>query len=320
MVPRGARSLVAFAALGALCAARLESQSASCDSVFFPRTQDWTQDTLFLAAEGGYGVRPVPDDQAQLALLLLTDSLKVPQPLALPPVAGKLFGLRPENREDRSIHHVSQSLAAEAFVLLTARGEVKEIGLSQTSLVPDVDAALVDALRRAVPAGALKAYADAARGSGGAVFIQLRTLALPKFETRITLKEQIDARNRSALVPEIASARKMTRGGRATFPLRILRVPLVAATSAAAERKRGPSVTFPPGELSRSFDGTVHVEFVIGTNGKLVPGTMRLVDAATYGYAASVLRSLERYEWQPAMAGSCPIAQHMAYTFTFEVR
>ncbi|HEX2718957.1 MAG TPA: hypothetical protein VHM67_14895, partial [Gemmatimonadaceae bacterium] len=243
-----------------------------------------------------------------------------PQPLPLPPIAGKLFGNRAEGKNDRNIHHISQAFAAEAVVLFGAKGEVKQVALTQTSLVSSVDAALVDGLKRAVAADALRPYAEAAKGIGGGVFVQLRTLPLPKFGDRVSMKDQFADRDRSLIAPPVRSERKMTRGGSAVLPLRVLRVPIVAATLAASERKSGPRPAFPQGELDRSFDGTVHVEFVIGTDGRVLPGTLRLADATTYGYAAALVRSLERSEWNPAMAGSCPVAQHMAYTFTFEVR
>ncbi|HEX2718193.1 MAG TPA: hypothetical protein VHM67_10965 [Gemmatimonadaceae bacterium] len=312
-------TLCLTAALG-FAAAPLAAQSPACDSVFFPRESGWAQDTLFLGIDGGYGLRPVDEGQAQFTLTLLADSLRLPQPLPLPPIAGRLFGDRAEKKGDRNIHHMSQAFAAEGVILFGTKGELKQVVLTQTSLVPTVDAALLDALKRAAAADVFRPYADAAKGVGGSVFVQLRTLPIPKFGERVSIKDQFEARDRSLIAPPLRSERKMTRGGSATLPLRVLRVPIVAATAAASERKSGPRPAFPQGELDRSFDGTVHVEFVIGADGRVLPGTMRLADATTYGYAAALLRSLERSEWNPAMAGSCPVAQHMAYSYTFEVR
>ena len=280
----------------------------ACRPALEPMAGAFTTDTLFLSLDPGYGIKPVAEEMQLTALSVIADSLALPTPLPMPPVIAKTFtfpGSGPGG---------AQGLMGEAFVELNGKGEVKRVGLSQSTLISRLDDALIAAVKSGVNNGAFMAYEQAARGPGGFVFIGLRTIPLPQFREKAA--EYV--RQPLAGVP-LPQAEAPKKGAIATFPVRELRIPIVRLTSAPAVPGAGPKPVVPMRERESRQDGFVHVEFVIGADGRVLPGTFRLANAMTAGYARAVQRAVESYTFTPAMIDGCGVPARLSYSFTFDV-
>jgi len=312
---------VFFLIAGALLASRaaagqgVPTAAKDCTAPLEP-SGAYTADTLLLAVDPGYGIKPVDSTLAQTALAVVSDALVLPSPLALPPVIVMTYGAAMGD-STRTVSGGAQGFMGEAFVEIERNSKVKRVGLSQTTLVNALDVALVDAVQKAADQGAFMAYQDAARGKGGFVFVLLRTMPLPAFKEKA---EDYKHPESLGLVPTPYLTQTMKKkGDLVTLPIRALRVPIVTLTSGLAITKRGPDPAFPFSELRGRQDGFVNIEFVVGADGGVIPGTLRLANAMTTDYATAVINSLKDYRFKPAMAGACPVAARMTYTFTFDV-
>ena len=310
-------ALAGAASTGAGQGAPPNASAATCPAPLEQLPGAYTTDTLILALDPGYGIKPIDSTIALTALATVGDALALPAPLALPPVIVQWFRGGPSTADDQP-GGGAQGFMAEAFVEIERGGKVKRVGLTQTSLVGSIDAALVAAVQKAADEGAFLAYKDGIIDRSAYIVVQLRTMPIPTF----TEKARDYTRPESdPLVPTPYGRQDQVKkkGGVVVLPLRVLHVPLVRLTSRLEVTKRGPDPAFPMGELNGRQDGFVNVEFVVGADGKLVPGTLRLANAMTAGYAKAVINALDRYRFKPAMAGACPVAARETYTFTFDV-
>ncbi|HEX2779428.1 MAG TPA: energy transducer TonB [Gemmatimonadaceae bacterium] len=300
-------ALVAALAVAAPLAAQAPAPAPSCPAPLEPIGNSYAQDTLLLVLDPGYGLAPQPENVQQSALAAVFQGLELPTPLPLPVVITRLFA-------NGGSMAGSQGFTAEAFVEIGGNGKVKRTGLSQTSLVPPIDQALLTAVTTAADSGAFEPYQKAARGPGGFVFVELRTVDLPAFDQKVTdYLRQPD--------PMVAPRRRPPpKGEPARLPIKLLRIPLMRLTSQAEVPKPGPHPVFPQRELDANQDGFVNFEFVIGADGRLVPGTLRIANSMTPGYARAVLKAVEDFKFVPATAGGCGVAQREVWTFNFEVR
>lgn len=298
---------LAAASLAAPLAAQRPAPVSACKSIQFV-PDAYTDDTLFLALDPGYGIRPVGLDLEQTGLAVIADSLVLPKPLPIPPVLTRW------STSGGGSETGARGVMAEAFVELDGKGKAKRVGLSQTSLAGPLDDALVAAVKAGVNNGAFMAFEKAARGPGGFVFVQLRTVPMPSFKEKAA--DFVKQPFAGTPLPQTPAPKK---GEIATFPVSVVRIPVVRLTSGPSVPKPGPSPAFPMSERGAGQDGFVNVEFVIGGDGHLVPGTLRLANAMTAGYAKAVMKAIERYDFVPAMAGDCGIPARLAYTFTFDL-
>jgi hypothetical protein len=173
--------VLAVLATAALLASPLAAQRPSavpaCKSINLVQG-NYSEDTLFLALDPGYGIKPVAPEVSQTSLAVIADSLVLPTPLPMPPVLVRWTSMG-GGEETATL-----GLMAEAFVELDGKGKPKRAGLSQTSLSGPIDDALVAAVKAGMNNGAFMGFEKAARGPGGYVFVQLRTVPLPKFRRR----------------------------------------------------------------------------------------------------------------------------------------
>jgi hypothetical protein len=289
------------------------TNARACNPTLVP-AGSFSADTLFLAIDPGYGIKPVDSAAALTALSVVGNALTLPEPLTLPPAIMTTYSTESDDGA-QMLSSGAQGFMGEAFVEIQRNGNIKRIGLSQTTLVTANDAALLDAVQKAADADAFKAYREAARGRGGFVFVLLRTIPLPSFKAKA---EDYKTREALALVPAPYAAPGLRKkGDRVSMPIRALRIPAVKLESALSISKRGPDPAFPFDDYRERKDGFVNVEFVVGPDSAIVDGTLRLADALTAAYANAVIEALKEYRFSPAMAGGCPIAARMTYTFTF---
>ena len=282
--------------------------TAACRPALEPMPGAFSTDTIFLTLDPGYGIKPLAEEMQQTALAVIADSLILPTPLPMPPIIGKTWTFQGSGPGG------SQGFMGEAFVEFSGKGEVKRVGLSQSTLNSRLDDALVAAVKSGVNNGAFMAYQNATRGPGGFVFIGLRTIPLPQFREKAA--EYVRQPLAGVALPQAEAPKK---GGIATFPVRELQVPIVRLTSTAAVPGSGPKPVFPMQEREVRQDGFVHVEFVIGGDGRVLPGTFRLANAMTAGYARAVQHAIESFTFTPAMVDGCGVASRLTYSFTFDV-
>ena len=303
-----------LAAGGAGAAAAQGAPAPSCAPTLEP-SGTFSADTLFLAIDPGYGIKPVDSAAALTALSVVGNALALPEPLTLPPAIMTTYSTGSDDAAPM-VSSGAQGFMGEAFVEIQRNGDIKRVGLSQTTLVTGNDAALLDAVQKAADADAFKAYREAARGHGGFVFVLLRTIPLPAFKARA---EDYKTREALALVPAPYTTPGLRKKGeRVSMPIRALRIPAVKLDSPLSISRRGPDPSFPFDDYRERKDGFVNVEFVVGPNGAIVDGTLRLADALTAAYANAVIDALKEYRFSAAKAGGCPIAARMTYTFTFK--
>ena len=312
-------ALVAVAGFAARAATAqgMPAPAASCPVPLEP-TGSFSADTLTLSVDPGYGIKPVDSTSALTALSVIGDALVLPAPLPMPPVIVSTYGTGSGTADSPPVVTGGlQGFMGEAFVEIERSAKVKRVALSQTTLVNSLDAALVEAVKKAAEEGAFMAYQEAAKGKGGFVFVLLRTMPTPHFKEKA---EDYKRPESLGLVPtpNLTPATKK-RGELVSLPIRALRVPIVRLTGALTVTKRGPDPAFPISELRGRQDGFVNIEFVVGPDGGVIPGTLRVANAMTADYATAVINSLKDYRFRPAMAGACPVAARMAYTFTFDV-
>jgi len=107
-----------FTALTALLPAAVHAQSptppASCPTQFVPVPNMFSADTLRLAIDPGYGIKPVDSTLALTALSVVNDHLSLPSPLALPPVITGWYSSLPG--VDGPSMAGTQGFMGEAFI------------------------------------------------------------------------------------------------------------------------------------------------------------------------------------------------------------
>ncbi|NUQ21592.1 MAG: hypothetical protein HOQ09_11600 [Gemmatimonadaceae bacterium] len=303
-------SLIAAAIVLAAAAPLAAQQSAgSCRPALDPIPGAFQSDTIFLALDPGYGIKPLAPEIELTALSVIADSLVLPTPMPMPPVIAKTFSF-----EGGTMLGGTQGMMGEAFVEFNGKGEVKRVGLTQSSLVSRIDDALIAAVKSGVNNGAFMAYEKATRGPGGFVFIELRSIPLPPFREKAA--EYVRQPLAGIPLPQNPAPKK---GEIAQLPVRVIQVPVVRMTSHASIPGSGPHPAFPLQERQEGQDGFVHVEFVVGGDGRVLPGTFRLANAMTAGYARAVQHAVEGYTFTPAMVDGCGLPERLTYTFTFDV-
>ncbi len=320
-MPRAAAS-VAFCCLTWTLAAPIIGAQAVTDTVdcrqpLEPIPGSFIKGTLTLALDPGYGIRPVDSTSALTALSIVNDELVLPTPLELPPVIAQSWPSPPATADSPA--QGFQGFMGEAFVEVTRDGKLKRVGLTQTTLVPSIDVALVAAVTKAAEEGAFFVYQEAAHGSGGYLFVELRTIPLPEFEQKPSdfTHHQAPA---GLGAPYATEPRVAVKGAPLALPIRYLRIPIVRLTSVLGLPKKRPAPVFPRDELNAGQEGFVNIEFVVGPDSVIIPGTLRVANGMTAGFAKAVVKAVAGYRFEPATVNRCPIAARETWTFTFGVR
>jgi TonB family protein len=73
------------------------------------------------------------------------------------------------------------------------------------------------------------------------------------------------------------------------------------------DEKGSKRVIFPADQLAKGMDGDVSVQYVVGRDGRVTPGTIRLVGATERGFADRILRTLKDARFFPAEIEGCPV-------------
>jgi TonB family protein len=236
----------------------------------------------------------LPPGYAGQFLAEVSRRLVLPDPLALVPY--RVINARP-TLDASSISNDARGTSrrtpgppargARALRLLLAvrlaDGADARVDLLTSSLSPAADAAVVAAVQRIIDDGLVTA---------------LRGRAI---DTRLLLRT---VNNDSA--------------GPSDLVLFRFRAPQVPLLEPAVER--APAPNYPPALRTRHESGEVRAEFVVGTNGRVVPGSLRFIAATHPEFALAVLDALPKYEFRPAEVGGCAVPQVVEMPFVFTIR
>jgi TonB family protein len=288
------RPLLVLALLApAVVAAQATDSTATCANVFAGAETEI--DSLILSAAPGYRLELDHGAGMQAFTMSVATALQLPQPLAVPGVVNTIYPSVPEWKPRTS--KLPGGFMGEAMLRLGRDGKAKDVRLVQTTLEPTIDAALVAAVKSTADLGLPPEIVAAAKhAGGGALFVRL--------ETRVGWVH--------------ASARGPDTN-RVSVPVAALRVPLIDIT-AQPKRTKGSNPQYPDVALANGFDGRVMLLFVIGADGKVVPGTVNLFGQAEREFAQASIDATTRSEFAPAMAGKCPVPVLVMQPFTFKIR
>ena len=87
---------------------------------------------------------------------------------------------------------------------------------------------------------------------------------------------------------------------------------IVEVTRAAAPR-------FPEALRNSGIEGEVHVRYIVGTNGRVEPGSIRIVDSPHRLFGESVQTALLEARYRPAEVGGRSVRQLVAQSFSFRI-
>jgi hypothetical protein len=102
-------------------------------------------------------------------------------------------------------------------------------------------------------------------------------------------------------------------------PLFAMQLPVYHARH-AAEAIDHPPPAFPLVAWRNGVGGRVRVQFVVGSDGRPVPGTYRLLDTDYREIALAALNALSKWRFAPADLDGCAVAQTNTEEFTYSVK
>ena len=250
-------------------------------------------DSLFVSVEPAFRMPKVPTPGLHTFAASVGSLLELPRPFELPGVVDLMFKEpAPEGDSPVTSGRYREGLMGEVMVELDRKAGLKRVLLTQTTLTPAIDAALVKAARAAADVGISDELRGALRKAHGAMlFVRLRTVA-----GSISRNEESFAAVAVAALP----------------------VPVVDVADMPRGRKqRAPS--YPIVARDNGVDGKVNLVFVIGRDGRVVPGTVNILGDTKREFAKASIEALMRAEFTPAMVGACPVATLVVQPFTFTI-
>ena len=290
MIGRSLILLALFAARATLPAQSPAPDSACAHLFDRPATQ---LDSIHVEVELNYQLGNVPLSSAERLARDVGGAIVFPTPLAIPPVVTTWF----EGDSSLGIRRAAQTFRAEVMLLLDKKGGVARSALTQSSLVPSIDQALLGATRDVAALGLPDEIVQGARRAhGGALFVRLHM-------SPVTGQ------------PEQPSIDRIAEVGIAA-----LHVPLFASVTDPRFLRR-PRVPSYPFDMQREgVDGKVVFTFVIGADGVIAPETFTLQSATARQFAQATLRSFSDARFVPATVDGCAVAMLAAQPFAFQIR
>jgi hypothetical protein len=192
---------------------------------------------------------------------------------------------------------VYPALPFASYVIINRNGTLRRLALAQSTLVPALDSALAEQLRAVV---------DTAR---------LPAALLRSRRDSVVLLFATSMRDDSAPDPGGLDS------GVVLQPLARLDLPHVRLDQAVRAVGDPPRVSYPTwaGRIVPR-NGDVHFEFVIGTDGGVVPSTVRVRTASEPLFVEEAYPALLRERFAPPASGGCPVAVLVAQPFRFKVQ
>jgi TonB family protein len=278
---------------------RTELRAVCGETPLSPNTTERRTVILHAVAELAY---QAPDTARLYASYLLDEfarEFRYPTPFEL-----TMWG----SRDSVALVEAIPMLATEAMVVIRPDGRLRSLALTQTSLSPAIDAAFESALRKAAQTATLPVPSA----------LRIRNDITLYFA--LTLEPALDLMSPSAspkpsLTPPLTPPRR-------TVELALLRLEVPSARFSRVvlpDQKRSKPVRFPPELLAAAKDGDVTIQFVVGRDGSVIPGTVRLIGATERGFANLVVRTLKDLRFFPAEIDGCPVPVLVTQSFSFRI-
>ena len=88
---------------------------------------------------------------------------------------------------------------------------------------------------------------------------------------------------------------------------------------AASPSGSNPAPQYPESERSSGATGRVVVQFVVGANGRVEPGSIKVLESTSSAFAAAVREVLPRHRFSPAKIGGRAVRQIVQQPFVFRL-
>lgn len=275
--------------------------AAACTDPALPETGPLKMRTRVLYAVAELGHR-IPDTTRLYATYLLDEfarEFRYPTPVAFTAWASA---------DSFTTNAAIPALALEAMVVIRSNGQLRSVSFTQSSLVPAIDAAVDTAIRKAVQGGAIPLPSSLRIRNDITLYVAL------------TFEPALDLLPSSPDVPP-SQTRPLTPARRIVHkPLLRLQLPTARFSSPPRpDVKSSKRVLFPSDLLALGKDGDVTVQYVVGRDGRVSPGTVRLVGATERGFADRVFRTLKDRRYFPAEIGACPVPVLVTESISFRI-
>jgi hypothetical protein len=253
--------------------------------------------TLYAVAELGHRM---PDTTKLYATFLLEEVAKA---FRLPtPLGFTAWASADSFRTDAAI----PVIANEMMVVVRDNGELRSTALTQSSLIGAIDAALDTAVRVALKSGAIPSPSSLRVRNDVTLYLALT------FDPDLDLERLEDAK--------LPYWSKPATPPRRTVKSPIARIQLPTGRFSSPPRYdsgNSKRIVFPDELLKMGVDGDVTIQYVVGRDGRVTPGSIRLIGATDRGFADRFLRALKDIRYFPAEIAGCPapvlINDHRAF-------
>ena len=252
------------------------------------------QKPLYAIAELGY---EVPDTARQYAVNLLSELERV---FRLPSPINFAAWERADTRDSTT----APTMANEAALTIGPEGQLVSIALIQSSLVAPVDSALLSALRAAIQGGDVLPPSVHGIDKPLTIFVALTVGPSPIWGP--------------STEPRRADRPVMPTRRTVELPLRLLDLPVKrfsALVNVDMERSTHPHY---PEDLNRArWEGDVDLEYVVGPDGSVIPGTIRVIGGTERRFAAAAIEALKGTRFFSAEIDGCPVPVLTVQRFSF---
>jgi TonB family protein len=219
---------------------------------------------------------------ASLVVEAIGAHLSLPKPLELPVYNSTDIAMA--IAAPNAGHHVYPAFSSEFLLTFRKNGSIRNVEMTQTSLMSRLDDAIVAAIHAADSAQDFPPLTGVSDASTLQVFLDL----------------------------DLGSGLLVTG-----FPLFRASVPLYPAKPVEMLGQVLPKY---PEELRRSGrDGEARLRFVVDETGRVAKGSHRFVKLSEVPFGKSVVDVLPRLTFKPARIGSCPIKQIVEQLFHYRL-
>lgn len=229
------------------------------------------------------GKLALPDHFAALAMGAIAEHLTVPQPLQLAAYGGQ-GTVTWEDLLEKKPKTAHLSISMELMISWKKDGSLKRVGLAQSSLDPEFDAAIIRAILAA----------DSSR-------------AFPMQNEGIAGKELNTYVDVDLVTTVPAGAHELFR----------LRLPVLVLDNPVRPILHKYSPKYPDDLRKRGIEGQVSLKYVVDERGRTIPESYRVVKFSHREFARAVLDELPNTRFDPAKVGGCPVKQMVQQSFNF---
>lgn len=181
---------------------------------------------------------------------------------------------------------VGNGLHSELVFHLTPEGRLRDTTIELSTLSPEINAALRAAVRRADSARAFPAAPEGPPWEQGRIVLQL---------ARWWPSRPAGAGLMQVSIPMIV----------VDSPVTIVNLPRPA---------------YPVSRQHAGVEGAVDLHYAVGTNGRVIPGSVRVIAGEYHDFAAAAIRAVERGRFTPARVRGCAIPMQVRQRMSFSIR